>query len=30
MRLFRQTTSGDWSDVIARVAHAIQERVAPK
>jgi hypothetical protein len=30
MRLFRQTTSGEWSDVIARMAHAIQERVAPK
>ena len=30
MRLFRQTTSGDWSDVIARMTHAIQERAAPK
>ena len=28
MRLFRQTTSGDWSDVITRMARAIQERVA--
>jgi tetratricopeptide (TPR) repeat protein len=30
MRLFRQTTSGDWSDVIARMAQAIRERAAPK
>ncbi len=28
MRLFRQTTSGDWSDVIARMAQAVRERVA--
>jgi tetratricopeptide (TPR) repeat protein len=27
-RLFRQTTSGDWSDVIARMADAIRERLA--
>jgi tetratricopeptide (TPR) repeat protein len=27
MRLFRQTTSGDWSDVINRMAQAIRERV---
>jgi tetratricopeptide (TPR) repeat protein len=26
MRLFRQTMSGDWSDVIARMAQAIRER----
>jgi hypothetical protein len=30
MRLFRQTTSGDWSDVIARMAQAIRERATPK
>jgi hypothetical protein len=29
MRLFRQTTSGDWSDVITRMAQAIRERAAP-
>jgi ADP-heptose:LPS heptosyltransferase len=29
-RLFRQTTSGDWSDVIARMADAIRERLASK
>ncbi|MBV9238780.1 MAG: hypothetical protein JOZ94_23315, partial [Xanthobacteraceae bacterium] len=30
MRLFRQTTSGDWSDVIAHMAQAIRERATPK
>jgi tetratricopeptide (TPR) repeat protein len=30
MRLFRQTMSGDWSDVVARMAQAIHERAAPK
>ena len=30
MRLFRQTTSGDWFDVIARIAQTIHERAAPK
>jgi tetratricopeptide (TPR) repeat protein len=30
MRLFRQTTSGDWSDVITHMAQAIRERAAPK
>jgi hypothetical protein len=29
-RLFRQTTSGDWSDVIARMADAIRQRLASK
>ena len=29
-RLFRQTTSGDWSDVIARMADAIRERLASR
>jgi hypothetical protein len=29
MHLFRQTTSGDWSDVIARMAQEIRERAAP-
>jgi hypothetical protein len=26
MRLFRQATSGDWSDVVARMAQEIRER----
>jgi len=30
VHLFRQTVSGDWSDVVARMARAIQERLAPR
>jgi hypothetical protein len=30
LRLFRQTTSGDWSDVVARMAGAIHERLAAR
>jgi len=30
LRLFRQTTSGDWSDVIARMAQAVAQRLATK
>ncbi len=30
VRLFRQTVSGDWSDVVARMAHVIRERLAAK
>ena len=29
MRLFRQTTRGDWSDVVRRVAQALREAVPP-
>jgi hypothetical protein len=27
LRLFRQTQSGDWTDVVARMADAVQERL---
>jgi Glycosyltransferase family 9 (heptosyltransferase) len=30
MRLFRQATRGDWSDVLRRVAVALEEMVAPR